>query len=161
MRNVSFALGLAALTLGGAGLSACNSQPAAEAAPPLAETQAGAILSDFAKAMGSMDLTAIDKWYANDIVAYEPGDSGRISGKVTMHVSNAQFVDMKFDKAEMPDPKIQILGPDLFIASGVAHLTSSAGKVKDAEIRYTEVFQKQADGSWQSIHENAAYPPES
>lgn len=160
MRNGSFALGLAALTLGGAGLSACNSQPAVEAAPPLTEAQAGAILSDFAKAMGSMNLTGIDKWYANDIVAYEPEKAGRVSGKVTMHVSNAQFVDMKFDKSEMPDPKIQILGPNLFIASGLARLTSSAGKVKEAEIRYTEVFQKQADGSWQSIHENLAYPPE-
>ncbi|KHK91303.1 YybH family protein [Novosphingobium malaysiense] len=154
MRNIQFALGLAALTLGGVGIAGCSTQTTAEAAQPLTEAQADAVLADFAEAVGSMDLGTIDKWYADDIVAFDAGEPGRISGKVSMHVANARFVDMKFDHAEMPDAKIQILGPDLFIASGLAHLTSTAGKVKEADYRYTEVFQKQADGSWQSIHEH-------
>jgi ketosteroid isomerase-like protein len=66
----------------------------------------------------------------------------------------------KFDHVEMPDPIIQLLGPDLFIASGKVNLTSSEGDVKEAHMRYTEVFRKQADGSWLTVHEHIGVPPE-
>lgn len=159
MRNLSFALGLAALTLGGTGLAGCGQNTVVDAAQPVTEAEAQTVLADFSKAVQSMDLTAIDKWYNDDVVAFDPEAPARIDGKVSMHVANARFVDLKFDHAEMPDPKIQIIGPNLFIASGLAHLTSSTGKTKEAAFRYTEVFQKQADGTWQSINEHLDFPP--
>lgn len=149
MRKMPFVLGLTAVALAG-----CAQKPTTQAAQPVTQSQAQAVVSDFGKAVQSMDLAAIDRWYADDVVGYDPGAPDRIDGKISMHVTNARFVDMKFDHAEMPTPKIQILGPDLFIASGLSHLTGSAGKVKKADIRYTEVFRKQSDGTWQTVHEH-------
>ena len=154
MRVVSFALGLAALSLAG-----CSQQPAAQAAQPLTQADAQAVLDDFARALSSMDLQKVDDMYAADVVAFDPGKPERIGGKVALHVMNAQYVDMKFNHVEMPEPKFQILGPDLFIASGTAHFTGTDGKTKEGDVRYSEVFQKQPDGNWQSIHEHLDYPP--
>ncbi|MCJ2177462.1 YybH family protein [Novosphingobium album (ex Hu et al. 2023)] len=159
MQKFPFAVSLAALTLGSAGLAGCGQKTTTEAIQPVTEAEAKSVVADFATAAQSMDLPAIDKWYNDDVVAFDPQETGHILGKVSMHVANARFVDMKFDHADMPDPKIQILGPGQFIASGLAHLTSSTGKEKEADFRYTEVFQKQADGSWQSIHEHIDFPP--
>ncbi|MCT2400776.1 YybH family protein [Novosphingobium mangrovi (ex Huang et al. 2023)] len=159
MRKVPFALCLAGLTLGGAGLAGCSQKTATETAEPVTKAEAQSVLADFAQAAQSMDLPMIDKWYDDDVIAYDAFGPDVIDGKVSMHVANARFVDMKFDHVEMPDPKIQILGPDLFIASGKVHLTSSAGKEKEADMRYTEVFRKKADGSWVTVHEHIDVPP--
>lgn len=152
--ELPFVLGLAVLALTG-----CKGQTVAEAAKPVTESQARTVVSDFAKAVQSMDVATIDKWYADEAVGYDPELPDRIDGKVAMHVANARFVDMKFDHAEMPNPKIQILSPGMFIASGLSHFTSSAGKVKKADIRYTEVFKQQSDGNWQTVHEHLDFPP--
>lgn len=154
MRNASFALCLAALSLAG-----CSQQPKTEAVQPLTEAQAKVVVDSFVQAIQSMDVAKIDAMYADNVVGFDPGKPDRVDGKVAMHVMNVQYADMKFDHVEMPDPKIQILSPDLFIASGVSHFTSSTGKVKEADIRYSEVFRKQADGSWQVVHEHLDYPP--
>lgn len=154
MRRASFALGLAVLTLAG-----CNQDSKVEAVEPLTQADATAVLDEFKDALQSMDLQKIDAMYADNVVAFDANAPDRIDGKIALHVMNAQFVDMKFDHAELPAPKIQILGPDLFIASGLSRFTSSTGKVKEAEVRYTEVMKKQADGTWQSIHEHIDFPP--
>lgn len=152
--GVPFVLSLAVIALTG-----CKQQPTADAAQPVTEAQAKTVVTDFAKTIQSMDLTALDKWYADDVVGYDPQAPDPVEGKVSMHVANARFIDMKFDHADMPDPEIQILSPDLFVASGFSHLTSSTGKMKKADLRYTDIFKKQADGTWQLIHEHLDFPP--
>jgi ketosteroid isomerase-like protein len=159
MRRVSLVLGLAALSLAAPMMAGCNEKPAAQAVEPVTEAQARAVLVEFGKALQSMDMVKLDEWYSDDIVAYDAGKAEMITGKVSMHIANALFADMKFDHVEMPDPKIQILGPDLFIASGLSHFTSSTGKVKEADIRYSEVMHRQADGAWKSVHEHIDFPP--
>lgn len=141
-------------------LTACGAAEEQPRTDPVTEAQAKSVVQDFAGALESLNLATVDKWYADDIVAFDAGDPDRISGKVSMHVANARFLDMKFDDVEMPDPRIQILGPDMFIASGTSRFSSSTGKVKEADIRYTEVFRRQSDGSWKSVHEHIDFVPD-
>lgn len=154
MRNLPFALCLAVLPLAG-----CSNEPKAEAAQPLTEADAKAVVDNFSQAIQSMDVAKIDAMYADNVVGFDPSSPDRVDGKVAMHVMNVQFAAMKMDHVDMSDPKIQIIGPDLFIASGLSRFTSSTGKVKSTQVRYSEVFQKQADDSWKVIHEHLDFPP--
>lgn len=52
------------------------------------------------------------------------------------------FAAAKLDKINEKSRKIQILGPDIFVLSGLGDITSTAVPANDTTMRYTDVFQK-------------------
>ena len=146
------ALPALALALVAAG---CQQKPAA----PVSETDAAAALDAAKAAWTSMDVAKLDALYADDVTNLDVGAPGLNQGKDAIHKLNAAFVEMKFDGAEFTAKKIVPLGPDVFVATGIAHFTSSANKTMDGDIRFSEVFQKQADGGWKIVHEHISFPP--
>lgn len=135
--------------------SACQQKPAA----PVSEAEANTVLDTAKAAWASMDGAKMDLLYADNVTNIDVGAPGLNEGKDAVHKLNASFASMKFDKADFNPSKIVPLGADTFIAMGIAHFTSSTGKVKQADIRFSEVFRKQADGSWKIVHEHISFPP--
>ena len=54
----------------------------------------------------------------------------------------------------------QRLDADHFIASGTATLTSTDGPTKSATMRFTDVYERQADGRWLIVNEHVSMKPE-
>jgi ketosteroid isomerase-like protein len=71
----------------------------------------------------------------------------------------AGYAAMKFDHMSAPDRNIQLLDADTFIASGTGDMTSSTGKVKQATMRFTDVYRRQADGKWLIVNEHVSMKP--
>jgi ketosteroid isomerase-like protein len=60
----------------------------------------------------------------------------------------------------VPDRQIQIVGPDAFISSGTETFSVEAGAARPTvSARFTDVFQRQKDGSWKIVHEHISMPP--
>ena len=69
---------------------------------------------------------------------------------------------MKPADYHVPDRQIQLLGPDAFISSGTEVFTIEAGAARPTlSARFTDVFQRQTDGSWKIVHEHVSMPPAS
>ena len=72
------------------------------------------------------------------------------------------FVSMKPADFHVPDRQIQLLGPDAFISSGTEVFTVESGTSRPTlSARFTDVFQRQRDGSWKIVHEHVSLPPTS
>jgi ketosteroid isomerase-like protein len=67
---------------------------------------------------------------------------------------------MKFDHIDVPDRKIQTLDADHFIVSGTGAMTSTSGPVKSAAMRFTDAYERQADGKWLIVNEHVSMKPE-
>jgi ketosteroid isomerase-like protein len=67
---------------------------------------------------------------------------------------------MKPADYHVPDRQIQIVGPDAFVSSGTEVFTIAAGTARPQfSARFTDVFQRQSDGSWKIVHEHVSLPP--
>jgi ketosteroid isomerase-like protein len=141
-------------------LAACQQQPAAPvASAALSEAEAEALVDSAQADLASADVDKIDALYADNIIAFDPVQRTMGSGAVMMHAFNAPFATLKLDRIEVPDRKIQVLDADTVVVSGTAHLSSSTGASNDMAMRYTQVFQKQADGSWKIATEHLSKAP--
>ena len=70
------------------------------------------------------------------------------------------FVSMKPADYRVPDRQIQLLGPDAFISSGTEVFTIAAGTARPTfSARFTDVFQRQKDGSCKIVHEHVSLLP--
>jgi len=70
------------------------------------------------------------------------------------------FVSMKPADYHVPDRQIQVVGPDAFVSSGTEVFTIAAGSARpQISARFTDVFQRQSDGSWKIVHEHVSLPP--
>lgn len=141
-------------------LSGCQQRAAEPAAAPLSEAEAAKIADASEAAWTSMDVARIDPLYAGDVVAFDVGEPAMVAGSEAMQKVNTAFAAMKFDKAAVPDRKIQVLDADTFVVSGTATLTSTEGELKEGTIRFSDVYQKQADGGWKIVNEHISFPPE-
>lgn len=72
----------------------------------------------------------------------------------------SDFVSMKPADYRVPDRQIQIVGPDAFVSSGTEVFTIASGSLRPTiTARFTDVFQRQGDGSWKIVHEHVSLPP--
>ena len=138
-------------------LSACQKGPAAAAA--VSEADATAVADATQTAWVTMDAAKIEAAYAKDIVAFDVMDPPLSTTWDNWHKLQQGFAAMKFDKIDVPDRKIQILDGDTFVVSGTGTMTGS-GEMKEAGLRFTDVYQKQADGKWLIVNEHASFVPE-
>lgn len=154
---------LAALMAAAIGLAACSQQAAKPAHPAeaatVSEADAAAIADATQAAWTTMDVAMIEAPYARDVVAFDPGVAPLSTTWANWHKLQQGFAAMKFDKISVPDRKIQRVDADTFIVSGTGTMTSTAGKLKSATLRFTDVYQKQPDGKWLIVNEHASMAP--
>jgi hypothetical protein len=106
------------------------------------------------------DVKKVMAQYAVGAVMFDSGHPAYSTDRKVQTDWAQDFVSMKPDDYHVPDRQIQILGPDAFISSGTEVFTISAGSQRPTlSARFTDVFQRQADGSWKIVHEHVSLPP--
>lgn len=139
-------------------LAGCRNQQGTHS--PVTEAEATAIAERAEATFTSGEINAIMNQYANGAVMFDASHAAASTDrKVQTGWANA-FVSMKPSNYHVPDRHIQIVGPDAFISSGIEVFTVQAGAANPmVSARFTDVFQRQRDGSWKIVHEHVSMPP--
>ena len=139
-------------------LAACAKAPSGQ--PPVTEAQASQIALNAEATFTTGDINKIMAHYADpavmiDAATVEPSGDRKIQ---TGWARN--FISMKPADYRVPDRHIQLLGGDAFVSSGTETFTVAAGAARPTvSARFTDVFQRQKDGSWKIVHEHVSMPP--
>ena len=154
----AFKPGLLAVSL--FALAACNQQPAAppQAATVPTDVEAAAIVDAAEAAWTSADTAKIMASYKEggvwfDPVAVEPSADRAVQTKWT-----DGFTAMKLTEKSVAAKNVQVLDADTIVASGIATFKSGPG-ADPVTFRYTDVYEKQADGKWLIVHEHLSATP--
>ena len=141
-----------------AGLTGCLKQPAAHA--PVTEGEAKAIAERAEASFTTGNVDAIMRQYANGAVMIDASNPAPSTDRKVQTGWASTFNSMKPANYHVPDRHIQIVGPDAFVSSGTEIFTVQAGSATPTvSARFTDVFQRQRDGSWKIVHEHVSMPP--
>jgi hypothetical protein len=147
----------ASLLLVGA-LAACEKQQAGHS--PVTEAEANAIAERAEASFTTGNVDAIMNQYANGAVMIDASHADPSTDRKVQAGWARTFVSMKPAGYHVPDRHIQVVGPDAFVSSGTEIFTVQAGSATPTvSARFTDVFQRQRDGSWKIVHEHVSMPP--
>jgi ketosteroid isomerase-like protein len=152
-------IGISALSL--ALLCGCKAGPVANSDhAPVTKAEAQKIAEQAEANFTTGDVNALMRQYADGAVMFD-ATHPQFSTDRKVQTGWAQaFVSMKPADYHVPDRQIQIVGPDAFISSGTEMFTVAAGAARPTiSARFTDVFQRQPDGSWKIVHEHVSLPP--
>ena len=106
------------------------------------------------------DVKAVIGQYAPGAVMFDASHPTYSTDRKVQTGWAQDYVSMKPADYHVPDRQIQILGPDAFISSGTEVFTIESGSARPTiSARFTDVFQRQGDGSWKIVHEHVSLPP--
>ena len=106
------------------------------------------------------DVKAVMAQYADGAVMFDSAHPAYSTDRKVQTDWAQDFVSMKPADYRVPDRQIQILGNDAFVSSGTETFTVVAGNQRPTlSARFTDVFQRQADGSWKIVNEHVSLPP--
>ena len=127
---------------------------------PVTQAEAEKIAEQAEANFTTGDVNAVMRQYADGAVMFD-ATHPQLSTDRKVQTGWAQaFVSMKPADYHVPDRQIQIVGPDAFISSGTEMYTVAAGTARPTiSARFTDVFQRQKDGSWKIVHEHVSLPP--
>ncbi len=131
---------------------------------PVGEPEAARIAADAEASFTSGNTAAIMSHYAPDAVIFDPGTNAPSQNRAVQSKWTDALVALRPTRFDPGKRTIQPLGPDAFISSGLATLEIPADQGSRAvHVRFTNVYQRQADGKWLIVHEhNSGLPvPES
>ncbi|HKX92997.1 MAG TPA: nuclear transport factor 2 family protein [Sphingomicrobium sp.] len=148
------ASGLALILLAGCKVHRASEQPAVT-------TEEAIRIAEAAEAnFTTGDVNKVMAQYAPGAVMFDAGSPAFSTDRKVQTGWAQSFVSMKPADYHVPDRQIQILGPDAFISSGTEMFTVAAGAARPTlTFRFTDVFQRQRDGSWKIVHEHLSSPP--
>jgi ketosteroid isomerase-like protein len=152
---------LAVACTGAALLAGCKVGPADQSGhAPVTKAEAQRIAEQAEANFTKGDVNAIMRQYATGAVMFD-ATHPQLSTDRNVQTGWAQaFVSMKPADYHVPDRQIQIVGPDAFVSSGTEMFTVAAGTARPTiSARFTDVFQRQSDGSWKIVHEHVSLPP--
>jgi len=139
-------------------LAACDKQQAARA--PVTEAEANSIAERAEASFTTGDVNAIMNQYADGAVMIDASNPTPSTDRKVQTGWAKAFVSMKPASYHVPDRHIQIVGPDAFVSSGTEVFTVQSGNATPTvSARFTDVFQRQHDGSWKIVHEHVSMPP--
>jgi ketosteroid isomerase-like protein len=151
------------MMLASAALAACqpaaNKSEAPASAKPT-DAEAAAIVDKVETTFNSGDAKTIMANYRDDAVLFDPVEPEPTADHATAMRWNENFAKMKLSGMQVPNRRIQVLDADTIVSSGIGEFTKSgAGEKVPAKFRYTDVYQRQPDGSWKVVHEHISFPP--
>lgn len=139
-------------------LAGCKLQQAQHA--PLTKADAMKIAEQAEANFTTGNVKAVMGQYAEGAVIFDAGHPTFSTDRKVQTGWAQDFVSMKPTDYHVPDRQIQILGPDAFVSSGTEVFSVSAGSATPTiSARFTDVFQRQGDGSWKIVHEHVSLPP--
>ena len=138
--------------------SACLKQPNAH--PPVTEAEAARIAERAEASFTTGDVKAIMGQYANGSVMIDAASPNPSADRKAQTGWANNFNSMKPADYKVVDRHIQLIGNDAFVSSGIETFTVAAGAARPTvSARFTDVFQRQKDGSWKIVHEHVSMPP--
>ncbi|MCA1654166.1 MAG: nuclear transport factor 2 family protein [Sphingomicrobium sp.] len=151
---------LIAVIVVAASLVACAKTPGGH--PPLTEAEALKAAGNAEASFTTGDVNAVMRNYDDhavmiDASAPRPSDDRKVTTGWARY-----FVSMKPADYTVVGRHIQLLGPDAFVSSGIERFTVAAGAARPVvSARFTDVFQREPDGTWKIVHEHVSAPPTS
>ena len=137
---------------------ACQKAPSGQ--PPVTEAQAARIAEAAEANFTTGDVGKVMAQYAERAVMIDAATTEPSADRKVQTGWAKTFVSMAPADYKVPNRHIQLLGGDAFISSGVETFTVAAGSARPTvSARFTDVFQRQKDGSWKIIHEHISMPP--
>jgi|CXWL01.1.fsa_nt_gi hypothetical protein len=140
-------------------LAACNPAKTDVAAPTAEE--AAKIVDAAEASFTSGDSAKIMANYVPDAVFFDPGYNDPTNDRATATKWTDGFVALKPTAFSPGNRMLQVIDASTIISSGVGtmDITGPKGPEK-SHMRYTDVYRKQADGSWLIVHEHLSNPPQ-
>ena len=139
-------------------LAGCKASPAGH--PAVTQAEATKIAEQAEASFTTGDVAAIMSHYAPGAVMFDASHAALSTDRGVQTGWAKDFVSMKPADYHVPDRQIQIVGPDAFISSGTEMTTIESGAAHPVfSARFTDVFQRQRDGSWKIVHEHVSIPP--
>jgi len=127
---------------------------------PVTKAEATQIAEQAEASFTTGDANAIMRQYADGAVMFDGSHPTFSTDRKVQSGWARDFVSMKPADYHVPDRQIQIIGPDAFISSGTEMFTIASGAARPTiSARFTDVFQRQGDGSWKIVHEHVSLPP--
>jgi ketosteroid isomerase-like protein len=140
-------------------VAGCRQQPQG-AHSAVTEAEANAIAERAEASFTTGDAKTIMRQYADGAVMIDASHPQPSTDRKVQTAWAQSFVSMKPADYHVPDRHIQIVGPDAFVSSGTEVFTVKAGAATPTvSARFTDVFQRQRDGSWKIVHEHVSMPP--
>jgi len=140
-------------------LAGCKLHQGQQAAP-VTKAEATKIAEAAEANFTTGDVRKVIGQYADGAVMFDAGHGPYSTDRKVQTGWAQDFVSMQPADYHVPDRQIQIVGPDAFISSGTEVFTVAAGQARPTvSARFTDVFQRQADGSWKIVHEHVSLPP--
>ena len=141
-------------------LLAAGCQKAPSGQPPVTEAQAAKIAENAEANFTTGDLGKIMAQYGERAVMIDAATTDPSADRKVQTGLAKTFVSMAPGDYKVPNRHIQLLGGDAFISSGIETFTVAAGAARPTvSARFTDVFQRQKDGSWKIVHEHVSMPP--
>ena len=139
-------------------VGACQKAPSGQ--PPVTEAQAAKIAEAAEANFTTGDLKKIMAQYADGAVMIDAATTDPSKDRKVQTGWAKTFVSMTPADYRVPNRHIQLLGGDAFISSGIETFTVAAGAARPTvSARFTDVFQRQKDGSWKIVNEHVSMPP--
>nr|WP_166176487.1 hypothetical protein [Altererythrobacter segetis] len=132
--------------------------PTADAtAAAVTEDEAGKAFDTTIAGWQSADAATIKALYASDVAGFD-FVGPLVTDRSTWDKNQDAFAAAKIDKIVIKAKKIQLLGPDAFVVSSYGDDISSSAKAS-ATFRCTDVYKREASGSWLIVNENCSSTP--
>ena len=133
---------------------------AASSATSISQADAEKIVAEAHASFTGGDAFKIMEFYAPGAVMFDPSHVEPTGDRAIQTKWAAEFVAMKPSDLVTQMRAVQILDGDTIVASGIAaFLADVGGHRQRLSSRYTQVFQRQSDGSWKIVHEHMSLPP--
>ena len=144
----------------GVALTLIGCRQSADEYPPVTEAQATQIAEAAEASFTKGDVNGVMAQYSDKAVMIDAADPRPSADRKVQTGWARNFVSMQPQDYTVPDRHIQLLGPDAFVSSGTETFTVAAGTARPTvSARFTDVFQRQKDGSWKIVHEHVSMPP--
>lgn len=142
-------------------LAACQQQPnEAARIAPVTQAEAEKIVAELDKSYTSGDANAIMAHYADGAVMFDQGLLAPVVDRQLQTRITQGFAASQPRDISAANRNIQILDADTFVDSGVASFTIQLGQARQpVRARFTQVYQRQADGTFKIAHEHMSAPP--
>ena len=145
-------------SLGLLALAGCKQAQTSHPAVTVAEATRIAEQAEASFTTGNLDT--IMRQYADGAVMFDASHPTLSMDRKVQTGWTRDFVSMKPADYHVADRQIQIVGPDAFVSSGTEVFTVAAGSARPTvSARFTDVFQRQRDGSWKIVNEHVSLPP--
>ena len=157
-------LTIATLALALAGCDSSDggkSAGSASAGPALTAEEAERVVGDAYASFTSGDAVRMMAHYAPDAVVIDAANNQPTTDRATITKWTANFAAMKPSDLVTNPRIVQSFNDDTIVSSGIAaFLADVGGRRQRVSVRYTHVFERQADGRWLIVAEHNSIPPQ-